>query len=218
MLAPDAVTMTEKEPPRASPRERGGDLAAPANAASPRRDTLLGVQAPRLLARDAAAIDRAVLERMLRERRFSDALDLLYEARAHSPEDLSIVRGIEALERHVANVDGPRSVVPEDSPVPAPLSSPLPTASLAPPPELERARITISMEPVAIRPKPEPSPPPEVLSDAAYSDCFAAATEAYLVGDHAGAARLYERCVAARPADPVAAHNLSKLRARMSAR
>ena len=217
MLAPDAVTMTEKEPPRASPREPSGDLAAPANPAPPRRDTLLGVQPPRLLAREAAAIDRAVLERMLRERRFSDALDLLYEARAHSPEDLSIVRGIEALERHVANVDGPRSVVPEDSPVP--LSSPL---SLAPAPEVdvevERPRITLSMEPVTLPRKPDPSPPPEVLSDAEYSDCFAAATEAYLVGDHPGAARLYERCVAARPADPVAAHNLSKLRARMSAR
>lgn len=212
MLSPDAVTMTEKEPPRASPREPSGDLAAPASAASPRRDTLHGVQPPRLLAREAAAIDRAVLERMLRERRFSDALDLLHEARAHSPEDLSIVRGIEALERHVANLDGPRSVVPEDNPVPAPLSIPLPTASLAPLPAVERARITLSMEPVALRPKPE------VLSDTEYSDCFAAATEAYLVGDHPGAARLYERCVAARPGDPVAAHNLSKLRARMSAR
>jgi tetratricopeptide (TPR) repeat protein len=44
-----------------------------------------------------------------------------------------------------------------------------------------------------------------------YDQCFALATEAYLCRDFAEAARLYRACLALRPDDARAAHNLQKL-------
>lgn len=217
------------------------DVAAAKQPPSARRVTLRGLQALGAPAADTAATDRAVLERMLAERRYADALVLLHETRARRPDDTSVQRAIEALERHMRGEDGegagPRSARPVitppevppwsdlDSPTP-PLPEPLSRTPLDPPP---RRTPTIEMDarwldPPRVLAAPPPPPPvaappaPRPLDDDAYAARYAEATEAYLVGDLALAARLYEECVNARPNDGVAAHNLAKLRARISHR
>lgn len=48
-----------------------------------------------------AAIDRAALERLLEEKRFEEALDLLYAQREISPDDAAVSRGIRAIKEHL---------------------------------------------------------------------------------------------------------------------
>jgi tetratricopeptide (TPR) repeat protein len=48
-----------------------------------------------------AAIDRAALTRLLEEKRFEEALDLLYAQREASPDDAAVSRGIRAIKEHL---------------------------------------------------------------------------------------------------------------------
>jgi hypothetical protein len=50
---------------------------------------------------EAAGVDRAALERLLRERRYEEALLLLYRERTRAPEDAAITRGIRMLKEHL---------------------------------------------------------------------------------------------------------------------
>lgn len=50
---------------------------------------------------DAPGVDRPALERLLAERRYEDALLLLYRERSKTPEDPAITRGIRMLKEHL---------------------------------------------------------------------------------------------------------------------
>lgn len=89
-------------------------------------------------------------------------------------------------------------------------------APTTPPPVGERASAptTPAAPPASIAPAPParaaaPSPDP-------YAELFAQATKAYLRRDYAGAEQLFEQCVAQRPDDVRAQHNLESLRHRRS--
>ena len=257
---------------------------------------------------DAVAVDRDELVRLLREKRYEEALLFLYKERDRVPHDTSLTRGIHALKDHlttryarelgsldlapqvVARDEELRRLAPEQRevvrlidgvatygdilvssrlgrfetyrtlalmlkrgaiavpeplpsyPAPPPATAGKPSAALADP-EIEQAPPTpragtVPPRPVAMRATPKPpaepvatatpastpvppsasrsAPPPASPRAPAdpYLELFERATAAYLRRDYDEALHLFEECVARRPGDRRAEHNLRRLRER----
>lgn len=240
---------------------------------------------------------REAMERLLRDKRYEEALQVLYKERERAPQDSSISRGIRVLKEQLVVYYG-RELGSLDR-VPVLVASEEVLSRLAPEQRevlrlldgvatfgdvlgssrfgrfetyrllatlLKRGSITVrspsvtmpavreSAPPPARRAAEEPTPitrpssgasslgrymyvaeesaddttppapaplsqasapsfyPPPSRSDGDFDRIFGQATEAYLCKDHAEAIRLYEECLAVRPGDARAEHNLRKLR------
>jgi tetratricopeptide (TPR) repeat protein len=180
--------------------------------------------------REGDAVDRAELVRALKERRFEDALVLLEAARARAPEDGAIARGITAIRDHVVTRLARRlggfeailearpandSLAPEAQAVLDAIDGRATLGEVLARSQLDRYETCSMIEAMlrhGILAAAEPEPPP----DGAFDRLFARATEAYLTGDYHASLRLYEACLALRPGDPTAAHNLARLEARVA--
>ena len=238
---------------------------------------------------DAAAVNRGELVRLLREKRYEEALLFLYKERDRVPQDTSLTRGIHALKDHLttryarelgsldlaphvlASEEDQRRLAPEHREVirlidgiatygdilvssrlgrfetyrilalmlkrgaiAVPLPPPsyrapvettmrgLPAAPLAH--DIESSPPTPRAGTVPPRPVATPSPP-SVRTPAAppvsprapvdpYVELFERATSAYLRRDYDEATHLFEECVARRPGDRRAEHNLRRLKER----
>lgn len=83
-----------------SSRRSGVALSIPADRPCAANEVAQQAPSPPLRA-GGAAIDRAELERLLKEKRFEEALDLLYAQREASPDDAAVSRGIRAIKEHL---------------------------------------------------------------------------------------------------------------------
>lgn len=231
--------------------------------------------------------NREAMERLLGDKRYEEALQVLYKERERAPRDSSISRGIRVLKEQLVVYYG-RELGSLDR-VPVLVASEEVLSRLAPEQRevlrlldgvatfgdvlgssrfgrfetyrllatlLKRGSITVrspsvtmpavreSSPPPITRPSsgtislgrhvrvaegsadetttPAPPPvaqgsapsfyPPPSRSAGDFDRIFGQATEAYLCKDHAEAIRLYEQCLAVRPGDARAEHNLRKLR------
>jgi len=130
---------------------------------------------------------KAQLSRLLSERRYQDALDLLCQARAQHPDDAEVSRSIRLLRERLARLAGEPSGRHQAQARPMHPQPP----SLA----SEAAR--------------EPS------HDDDFRVLFQRATEAYMLRDYRSALRLFAECQKQRPDDRRVSHNLSALRRRL---
>lgn len=182
--------------------------------------------------RRADVVDRAELVRALKEKRFEEALILLERAQALAPEDAAIARGIAAIREHLVTrlarrLGGFEAVL---SALPAPANDSLPPDAQAvldlidgqatlgevlARSHLARYRTSSVIEALLQRGALSAAPG-EAAPDGTFDRLFARATEAYLTGDYRGSLRLYEACLALRPGDPTATHNLARLQARVA--
>jgi tetratricopeptide (TPR) repeat protein len=179
---------------------------------------------------EGEAVDRAALVSALKEKRFEDALVLLEAARAGAPEDGAIARGITAIRDHVVTRLARRlggfeailearpandSLAPEAQAVLDAIDGRATLGEVLDRSHLDRYQTCAVIEAMLQRgtlAAAAAEPPP----DGAFDRLFARATEAYLVGDYHASLRLYQACVALRPNDPTAAHNLARLEARVA--
>jgi tetratricopeptide (TPR) repeat protein len=210
--------------PRARNLVASIELARSPHQSGVRELPLPGVHGP-------GGVDRPALEQMLRERRYLDALALLQRALARAPHDAAIARGIVAIREHLVTrflrrVGGPGTVL---HPLVAPSEVELDARELAamvdgratvqeildraPVSKHEAAAVLDGLVSKGAVIGPGAAAPPGL-----YEKLFARATEAYLEGDLASAIRLYEACLALRPGDPTATHNLQRLTARVARR
>lgn len=190
---------------------------------------------------------------LLRERRFEEALTVMYRIREVTPDNQSVSRGIQLLKDklqteylqalgnldQVPDVSGDVSTATSDEQVVLRLldgivstSDVLESSRLA---RLQTLRALVGLvdrRVVTLRaPRPSaptthrpPTPPPSPVSTpevkvegaGSFERLFTDGTQAYLRRDYAKALGCFEECLSLRPMDKRVAHNIERLRERVS--
>ncbi len=223
---------------------QGGGKSVPGPEAAPRRRTAdqlanLVDAVPAQVGPPAAGVDRSLFRRQLAERRYEDALALLYRWRESKPEDDEIARGIRLLEERLIldyaqtlGGDGcvlAPAVPPGDSRLAsldrrtrellsladgvAPVAQLVGRSGLG---RFDAYRLLAELRQNGLLRAPAAAPAEREVAPAAgsadaWDELFHRATIAYLRCDYGEAKRDFEACLRLRPEDRRVQQNLRKL-------